>query len=263
MWERILNLIGALLVPTRCQLCQRPGDRMVCEQCAALLEPVGVRYCLRCGRRRRTTFASPDCGECSSLNIGVVKTRSVYVYGDAGRKALAEFKFNGKPGVGRALCELALQQLPDTAEQMYDDPGFIPQLVIPVPLHRTRLRKRRFNQAALIAVFLAEHFGCRAADDGIFRIRETPTQVGLTAPQRWDNVRGAFKINEAQRELVANRNVIIVDDLMTTGATLAACARELRRAGSGLVYGFTLFSTVFDVEHQAGGRYGGAGIMAP
>jgi ComF family protein len=112
-----------------------------------------------------------------------------------------------------------------------------PTLVIPVPLSPKRRRRRGYNQADLVAGALAAMLGLPVRPDALSRERETPSQVGLDPAARRRNVEGAFR---ALRAEVEGQVVLLVDDLFTTGATLASCARALRAAGSKEVYGLTV-----------------------
>lgn len=105
-------------------------------------------------------------------------------------------------------------------------------LVAPVPLHRRRLRRRRYNQAALISNHMATAHGVRSAVDLLIRKRYTRSQGGLSPAGRRRNVRGAFAVAPGWRGRVSGARVVLVDDVFTTGATLESCARVLRRAGA-------------------------------
>lgn len=122
------------------------------------------------------------------------------------------------------------------AGDVVDDPRAV---IVPVPLHRRRLLKRRFNQSAELARALAKRTGQNFEADTLLRIRATPPQVGLGAGQRRANVRGAFAVPDARRITISGRPVVLVDDVFTTGATLDACARALRRAGAQTIHALT------------------------
>jgi ComF family protein len=103
-------------------------------------------------------------------------------------------------------------------------------ILVPVPLYRVRLWRRRYNQSAELARVIARHSGVGARNDILKRVRPTRPQVGLTASQRRRNVEGAFAVADAVRPDVAGKRVILVDDVITTGATVNACASALKRA---------------------------------
>ena len=109
------------------------------------------------------------------------------------------------------------------------------ELIVPVPLHRTRLWSRRFNQASALARILARDGHAVIAEDALVRVKRTRRQVGLTRPQRADNLQGAFRVPPAARARLDGRRVLLVDDVLTTGATANAAARALLRAGAAKV----------------------------
>ena len=242
-----LAALGKLLVPTRCVLCGVIGPETVCAPCAAKLERVG-QACSRCGRQRRTAWASPDCGECHNQSLGVAQARSMLLYNAAGRELLAEFKFNQRDAAGAWLAAQVAQYLRPGCGELYAVPGLAPALVVPVPIHAQRRKERGFNQAEALGEAAAEALGLQCVPQLLERTRPTPTQVGLSAPQRLANVRGAFAVPEAARTQLRGQYVLLVDDLMTTGATLRACALALRRGGAKAVLGLTAFSTTHDAE---------------
>jgi ComF family protein len=242
--QKFMRRLVQLIFPARCAGCQKTGPDLVCEECAARLETVIPRYCMNCGRQRLTAFASPDCAECHGRDIGVNRSRSAFLYNEMGRKLLAEFKFNGNLGVGQELSELILARIPARPARIFDRPGLRMDAILPVPLHPLRRRERRFNQSELLARLLSDHTKLPMRTDLLIRSKETGTQVGLTEAQRRANVQGAFDVPERFHGTLTGKRFIVVDDLMTTGSTLASCARALRRRGAGEVFGLTLFSTI-------------------
>lgn len=244
-WFR--RVVEAVL-PTRCSVCQAVGAGVVCPACLGKLEHIGSSHCARCGRRRLTPFASPDCGECHGRNIGVVAARSCLVYNAAGRQLLADFKYNQRIGLGDELIRQLLAWLGPGLPALYALPDLEVSAVVPVPLHRSRLRRRKFNQAEMLAARLAAALDLECRPAALQRIKDTEPQFGLSPQQRAQNVQGAFAVPPARQGWLKGRSVVVVDDLMTTGATLAACARGLRRGGAREVYGLTLFSTVRELE---------------
>jgi ComF family protein len=242
-----LETLAKLLIPARCVLCGTIGPENVCAPCGVRLERVGP-CCARCGRQRSTEWASPDCGECHAKPLGVAQARSMLLYNAAGRELLAAFKFNRREAAGAWLARQFADFARPGLAALYTLGGVAPALVVPVPIHAQRRRERGFNQAEALAAAVGAQLGLPCRPGLLERTRPTPTQIGLTAAQRLANVRGAFAVPAAAQPQLAGRCVLLVDDLMTTGATLRACALALRRGGASSVLGLTAFSTTYSAE---------------
>ncbi len=247
-WRLIWRRITQLLLPTHCAVCQQLSIDPLCEACAAQLEVIGEYRCVRCGRKRQTNFYSPDCGECYGQRLAFQRARSMLAYSTAGRQLLHAYKFQGNTGAGQVLCGQICDLVRPGWAKLFAEPELAVDFVIPVPLHAKRRRRRGFNQAELLAYRAAQALGTPCRPELLLRTTDTPTQVGLSAHQRRLNVRGAFAVPERWRSELAGKTCVVVDDLMTTGATLAACARALKVAKVTAVYGLTVFSTVREVE---------------
>lgn len=156
------------------------------------------------------------------------RCRAVARYAGTMRRLIHDFKFHDRHDArrlfGRWLAEAGAEFLSDPAA-----------LLVPVPLSRLGLFRRQFNQAAILAHEIRRVTGREAAPLALVRARRTARQVGLTRAQRRRNVRGAFAVPEREKARIAGRPVILVDDVVTTGATVRACARALRRAGASRV----------------------------
>lgn len=113
-------------------------------------------------------------------------------------------------------------------------------VLVPVPLHRWRLLTRRYNQAALLAQGLGRATGIAVSNSCLIRVRRTPSQGRMTAGQRARNVQGAFAVPHDRRDEIVGRRVLLIDDVLTSGATVTACTRTLRRAGAASVDVLTL-----------------------
>jgi ComF family protein len=148
------------------------------------------------------------------------------LYQEGLREAVHRFKFRGDLGLDRPLGELLAEALSGQAA-----PGWRPDLVVPVPLHRRRLAERTYNQSLLLARAVARSWRVPVPARLLLRTRATPPQQGLSAEERRRNLRGAF----ALRQPLGGERVLLVDDVLTTGATARECARVLRDGGAGEV----------------------------
>ena len=165
------------------------------------------------------------CGACAARRPAFATARAALQYDDASKKMVLSFKHGGhtdRLGAFAAQMHRAGRVALGEAD-----------LLVPVPLHRTRLIRRRFNQSALLARALSRRTGVPMEARALIRTRRTPSQGGLSGAGRRRNVSGAFTV--AQPEAVAGLRLVIVDDVMTTGATLESCARTLKRAGAARV----------------------------
>jgi ComF family protein len=212
------------------------------------MRPITGGVCATCGERLFSPYAvsaapgEPLCGLCRRIEPVFARAAAYGSYESGLRELIHLLKFGGvRPAanvLGRMLAEAIATLAPDfPAEDV---------AVVPVPLHRAKLRQRGFNQAELIARAAMKinpaRDRLRLCTGVLERTRETTSQIGLTSHQRRENLRGAFGV--AQRELVQGREVLVVDDVYTTGATVSECARVLRRAGATKVWVATVARTL-------------------
>jgi ComF family protein len=217
--------------PGWCPACglsvDRPTRGPLCEACWGSMPGLPGEPC-RCG------FPLPKgqglCGRCRRGRGELDRGASLGPYDGALRVAVHELKFRGRRRVARRLGELLL-------ESSHVRETLVGAVVVEVPLHPSRLRSRGFNQAGLLADILAAGAAAPRATSVLVRRRETLPQTGLSASHRRRNVEGAFVVR--RKASVAGRAVVLVDDVMTTGATLRACARALRLAGATEVRAIT------------------------
>ena len=187
----------------------------VCDGCGAAFEFDGG------------DFASDRCAACLAQPYAFARARAACVYDEASRGLILKYKHGDQQQfaglfarwLGRAAADLIAEA----------------DAVIPVPLHRTRLLARRFNQAAEIARPLARHADLDYLADALVRVERTDTQGGKSARGRRINVRKAFAVTDAGRRRIKGRRILLVDDVLTTGATGEACARVLLEAGARAV----------------------------
>ncbi len=213
-----LSAIGHWLLPLRCLLCGDAGhDGLdLCRDCAAEL-PRNRSCCARCALPLALPAAL--CGRCQRHPPPWQAAWSPFRYGWPLDRLESRFKFSRELAAGRSLVRLWQREA---------RPIELPALIVPVPLHRARLRQRGYNQALELARPLARALGVPLSHDLLHRAHPTAAQSELDAPSRRRNVRGAFVVCP---EAPLPAHVAVLDDVMTTGATLAECARVLRRAG--------------------------------
>ena len=207
--ERWLEPLIDLVFPRRCGGCGQV-DTGWCPHCQQLLDQAPIATSLH---------SIPDLS----------KVASTGVLGGKLQQAIWAFKYENQPHLAEVLGERLLRSL--TVQDWIFD------IIVPVPLHTSRLLKRGYNQAQLLSEYLADHLPQTCLPQAISRQRQTDSQVGLAQKQRQKNVEGAF---QADVETVKNRTILLVDDVVTTGATLSACARSAFAAGASDVYGLTV-----------------------
>jgi ComF family protein len=218
-----------VLLPPRCLLCggRGAGTRDLCAGCAADLE-LNTPCCPCCALPLATP--APACGACLARAPPFASAWAPLRYGHPLDLLEARFKFHADLAAGRVLAE-------HLAECAARDRPASPSLLVPVPLHVTRLRERGYNQALELARPLARALGIPLRHDALLRTRATPAQTGLDAKMRRRNLRGAFAV---AADFAWPDHVALFDDVMTTGATLGEAARTLRRAGVARVDAWAL-----------------------
>ncbi|MBI3772328.1 MAG: ComF family protein [Gammaproteobacteria bacterium] len=217
MVDKWLKNTHEWLLPPTCVLCHGPGaaGRDLCPGCEADL-PYLKTACQHCAM---PLPVAGTCGACQQDPPPFATTRALFHYREPVDHLIQRLKFNRKLYVARLLGDLLAQQLAGVWPR--------PDAIIPVPLHPLRLRQRGFNQALELARPVAEALSVPLLAQACRRERDTPAQSGLDAVARHRNLKGAFKVDPA----LDTRHVALVDDVMTTGSTVAVLAQALRRAG--------------------------------
>lgn len=222
----ILDRLLRLLFPSRCIGCGLRGAEL-CDRCRLGLPWLPPELCPICSTPSRLARICHACRTSPPILDG---TRAACRFDGPVRQAVHDLKYRGVRGRAALLAELVAEAL--------DRRPIAIDLLIPVPLAAGRRRERGFNQSELIAIGLGAQLGVPVSASTLVRQRETPRQVGRSAEDRHENVEGAFACREP--EAVSGRRVALVDDVMTTGATLTACAETLKRAGATRVYGLVV-----------------------
>jgi ComF family protein len=225
-----------ILFGNHCLLCRgRADDRAltgICTGCESDLPRIGGACCPRCALPGP---AGQVCGQCLGRSPAYDETRAALRYAFPADKLIQAFKFRAELVLSDSLARLLLPVLPTPIDV---------EAVIAVPLAAGRLRERGYNQAAELARALARHANLTFRLDLVERIRETPPQIDLPREERRRNVRGAFRSPAIQ----VPERVAVVDDVMTSGATLHEVASALKRQGAKYVCNWILARTVSDGE---------------
>lgn len=225
--RRSLAALSDVIMPPVCLACREPlaGHDALCPACWSGIDFIRPPLCGRLG------LPMPfDAGGVMVSAAAVAdpppygRARAVAAYAGQMRDLVHDLKFNDRHDVrrlfGRWLAEAGKELVADA------------DVVVPVPLSRWRLLKRKFNQAAILGSEVARLAELPFEPMALCRTRATPSQVGLTRRQRQENVAGAFAVPAREQAKIAGRNIVLVDDVITTGATVGACAKVLKRAGA-------------------------------
>ena len=224
----VLTPLVDLVFPPRCPLC---GDALgeqggLCIACWSKLVIPGEPACALCQRPLGDAFGGESgaltCAPCLAAPPKHDGIAAATLYNPASRDLVLAFKHGRRVALGTLLGRLIAARVGDLAGEW---------LVVPVPLHRWRLWKRGFNQSALLARTIAAAPGRRLAVDALVRTRATPSLGGLGRSDRAKALRGSIAVNPAWQARLRDARVLLIDDVMTSGATSDACVRALRRGG--------------------------------
>lgn len=240
MVRRVLDAV----LPPLCLCCgavvAEPGS--LCPECWARMDFLAPPLCHACGHPFDLDPGAEGavlCGPCLAKAPPWGRARAVLRYDDVSKPLILRFKhadrLEGAPAFARWMARAGAELLAEA------------QVIVPVPLHRWRLLARRYNQAAVLALALGRLGGVTVVPDALVRLRRTSSQGHMDREQRRRNVAGAFAVPPRRRVLVEGRRVLLVDDVLTTGATTGECARVLLKAGAAGVDVLTLGRVVFGV----------------
>lgn len=221
--EKIINL----LFPLRCPVCDepvRPVGALICSECMEKLKILKAPYCMKCGKALEKE--QEYCTDCCSRKHVFIRGRALYDYGSASL-SIYRFKYGGRQEYARFFGEELAFYLGNFIKEVK------PDALIPIPLHKSRLRKRGYNQAALLARSLGEKTGVPVRENYLLRVKKTVPLKLLNPRERQNNLKKAFII---RRNDVKLKTVILVDDIYTTGSTMDEAAGTLLKSGVEKVY---------------------------
>lgn len=213
------------IYPPICAACDKLGNSL-CEACASSLRFVGEELCDVCGQ---PVAGDGLCGDCRNERPPFVSHRSLFKFEDVVARLVHELKYHhGFWVISFLLAQAAIEE-------------FRVDVIVPVPLFKKRLRSRGYNQSALIADELSKHFAVKVDKTTLVRVKDTSTQTTLTREERRRNLMEAFWIRDLKK--MTGKNVLLVDDVFTTGATFSSAAQTLIKSGAASVSCFSLALT--------------------
>ena len=226
------GLVG-LLYPRRCPVCHEavsPAGRWICRDCEGVFFYIKGPVCLKCGKELRDD-TKELCYDCENREKVFEASTALMNYDKTAKESMVHFKYKGR----REYADFY-------AEALYMYRGELirrwnPQLIVPVPVHKSRLRIRGYNQAEEIAKRLGKRMNIPVRNDILVRSRKTDAQKELGAAGREHNLEKALDVTLS---LEGVKRILVVDDIYTTGSTLQACAKALKKAGAEKVYGCTI-----------------------
>ena len=223
--KRVFSWFIRLILPPVCPICEAVVDEphMLCPACFGKLNFITKPYCNKCGRPFEFDVKGDmTCAACLKNNPPYHVARSVFVYDDGSKKLILPFKHADRTDLTHLLSVFLLQNYKELITNA--------DIIIPVPLYITRLLKRRYNQAALLAKRLAKETKTQYEPMVLYRKRSTASQGHMNAKKRAQNVKGAFAVRHA--DAIVGKKILLIDDVMTTGATACECSKVLLKAGA-------------------------------
>jgi len=239
-----VDAVAAVLFPAPCRICGQTlltASRIpICADCLASFQPIVDPLCDCCGRPFISQVAAdairPLCRLCRLDSFSFTCARSYAVYNDALHSAILLLKYEEVTRLGDWFASKLAEVVARDRDHFQAD------VVVPVPLHPDRFRERGYNQADLIARPLSRRLRLKMGSYLLMRTKPRPARLVLSRKEHWDSVRGAYATREGVR--VDNLRVLLIDDVLTTGATLDACSRALKKAGAKAVLGLTVARVV-------------------
>ena len=222
IFTQLNGLAVDVLFPKKCVECQKPGQ-FVCFDCISKISKVMTPICQKCGK---ITQSGQYCSSCrSSVELTGVMVACDYSAGPT-KEMIHHLKYSGFVELSEALAELLVEKIKQSKKIKF--------VVVPVPMDQKKEIERGFNQSELMARYISKKLGLKGGL-ALEKTKRTPAQMKLKRTERLKNLAGVFEC--VDRGLVKGKNILLVDDVMTTGTTLNECAKELRKAGARQVWG--------------------------
>lgn len=236
-WARgLAEGLRGLFFPWRCLGCGHKAAQeaeLICPRCWADLPLIPASICRRCGAPRWAEGGlQGPCGRCRHWDSSLETARAAVLYRDLSRKLVHGLKFDGWSELATLLARPMARQVEQEGWAAETD------LLVPVPLSRNRYREREYNQSLLLAEALGRMIG-RPVGEVLGKQSGGRPQTDLEGTARWKAVQGMFRVLTDCRSAVSDRSILLVDDVLTTGATLSVCAKALTQAGAWRVRAIT------------------------
>lgn len=241
MWRSLIKGLADIIYPRICLACKAKlttsaNNGLICNGCWGKIKKNTPPFCHFCGRRlEKSGFTKNICPNCLKRKLHFNRAFSPCVYTGVVKDLIHEFKYKGKDYIGAELSKLMIDFIKN-----YNVPIDCVDFIIPVPLHKTKLREREFNQAEILSRHISKEFKKDLLTGALIRHRHTRTQTELETNDRLSNVLGSFSLE--QNKEINGRNILLVDDVLTTGATSSEAALTLKNAGANLIFVLTLAS---------------------
>lgn len=240
MIKEIIAALKEIVYPIYCLLCRerikvKDLESLVCAKCIEKIIPNTPPFCYKCGRRLSEVYAVKNiCNGCIETQFHFDRAWASCSYEGVVKEMVHNFKYKNKTGLRKPLSRLLIDFIKD-----YHLPINCCDYIISIPLSKAKLREREFNQSEIFTSDIAAYFGLEVLTNNLRRIRNTRTQTEFNDKiARWRNIQGAFGLEEPQA--IKEKNVLLIDDVLTTGATASEAARALKGAGANSVLVLTI-----------------------
>jgi ComF family protein len=239
--KKFFKKITELLFPNQCLYCNHliGQEGAFCNSCWQKLQFITDPKCNICSHPFEFQITDNlTCAKCLNNKPSYDKVITLFRYNQIIKKVIGDFKYYDNTFLSKKLAQnLINKHSPELSEI---------DLIIAIPLHKKRLRKRKFNQAILIGKEVSKVLNKRFINDLLLRIKNTTAQAGLRKKQREKNLQGAFALNKKYQEMIKSKKILLVDDVMTTGTTLENCAKILKKFGAKEVTVLVIAKRVFN-----------------
>lgn len=238
MLRGLLQGIKGILYPDICLACRRKineaGEKLICSKCYAEIKMNLPPFCVSCGRHiEKKDIGKNICKGCARKQLYFDRAYSPCIYEGVTAKLIHEFKYRHKENLANPLSKIMIEFIRE-----YNLPIDYLDLIIPIPIYKTKMREREFNQAERLGSYIAKEFDKELSSGILLRNRNVKTQTGLKDRERKLNVSGSFSI--AKNKRLQGSNLLLVDDVLTTGATSSEAALTLKNAGAQTIFVLTL-----------------------